>query len=47
MYEYLTAMAAQEHVRDLRATADRYRLVAEARQRMRRRDRAASESPER
>jgi hypothetical protein len=47
MYEYLTAMAAQEHVRDLRAAADRYRLVAEVRNRTRRRDRAASDSSER
>jgi hypothetical protein len=47
MYEYLTAMAAQEHVRDLRATADRYRLVAEARNRARRRNRAANDSSER
>jgi hypothetical protein len=45
MYEYLTAMAAQEHVRELRAKADRYRAVAEAR--ARRRDRAASDSSER
>jgi hypothetical protein len=44
MYEYLTAAAAQEHVRDMRATADRYRLVAQARYRARRRDRAASDS---
>jgi hypothetical protein len=47
MYEYLTAAAAQEHVRDMRATADRYRLIAEARNRARRRDHAASDSPER
>jgi hypothetical protein len=47
MYEYLTAAAAQEHVREMRATADRYRLVAEARHRARRRARAASDSPER
>jgi hypothetical protein len=47
MYEYLTAAAAQEHVRDMRATADRYRLIAQTRQRVRRRDRAASDSRER
>jgi hypothetical protein len=45
MYEYLTAAAAQEHVRDMRATADRYRAVAEAR--AQRRDRATSDSSQR
>jgi hypothetical protein len=42
MYEYLLAAAAREHVRDLRASADRYRVVAEAR--ARRRARTASDS---
>jgi hypothetical protein len=45
MYEYLTAAAAREHVREMRATADRYRVIAEAR--ARRRARAASASRER
>jgi hypothetical protein len=45
MNEQLTAAAAWEHVRDMRATADRYRLVAQERQR-RRRGRAASDSSE-
>jgi hypothetical protein len=45
MYEYLIAAAAREHVRDMRATADRYRAVAEAR--ARRRARIAHASRER
>jgi hypothetical protein len=47
MYEYLTAAAAREHVRDMRATADRYRAVAQARDTARRRRRAANDSVER
>jgi hypothetical protein len=45
MYEYLTAAAAREHVRDMRARADRYRAVAELR--ARRRARTASAARER
>jgi hypothetical protein len=45
MYEYLTAAAARQHVQDMRATADRYRAIAEAR--ARRRARTASAARER
>jgi hypothetical protein len=40
MNEFVTAAAAREHIRDMRATADRYRMIAEARRRARA-DRAA------
>jgi hypothetical protein len=43
MNEHLTAAAAREHVRDMRATAERYRIVAQAR----RSDRSTSDSAER
>jgi hypothetical protein len=46
MNELLTAAAAREHVREMRATADRYRIVAAARHRARRRDRVASDTAE-
>jgi hypothetical protein len=47
MNENLTAAAAREHIRDMRATADRYRAVAEARSGARRRARTTSASRER
>jgi hypothetical protein len=44
MYEFITAAAAREHIRDLRASADRDRRLALARYRIRRRDRGGRDA---